>query len=302
MAAPLLIVGSGAMACLFAARLSAAGAGVRVLADWPAGLQALRERGACLEELDGTRCYPVEVVDDLAACRGAHTALVLVKSWQTGQAARQLSAVLAEDGVALTLQNGLGARETLSAALGAERVAAGVTTLGATLLAPGLARPTPTGEVNLQAHPRLGELEALLRHAGILVSIESDLDRLLWGKLVVNAAINPLTALLRVKNGALLRLPQARLLYTALAREGEAVARAAGVALPYPDAPAEVERVLRQTADNRSSMLQDILRGAPTEIEAINGALLRHAARLGVPAPANAAVTRLVKTAVQAAG
>lgn len=302
MSAPLLVVGSGAMACLFAARLSAAGARVRLLSEWTAGLQALRQRGACLEEPDGIHCYPVQAGADLDGCFGARTALVLVKSWQTERAARQLARVLAADGVALTLQNGLGARETLAAALGAQRAAAGVTTLGATLLAPGVARPTPAGEVILQEHPRLGELAALLRRAGIPVTVESDLDRLLWGKLVVNAAINPLTALLRVTNGALLRLEPARRLYTALAREGEAVARAAGVTLPYPDATAEVERVLRQTAANRSSMLQDILRGAPTEIEAINGALLHHAARTGIPAPINAAVYRLMKAAAQSAG
>lgn len=290
-----LILGSGAMACLFAARLAAAGIPVTLLGSWPAGLNALRRDGVCIEENGASVCYPVRAVDDPAACAGATLALVLVKSWQSPRAAGQLARVLAPSGVALTLQNGLGALETLAHAVGAERAAAGVTTLGATLLAPGRVRPTAAGEILLGAHPRLGSLLEIFAWAGLPARVEPDLDSLVWGKLIVNAAINPLTALLRVPNGALLQLPRARILLHALAREGEAAARAAGVRLPYPDAVAQIEQVLRQTAENRSSMLQDVERGAPTEIESITGALLEQAARSGVPMPVNAHLYRLVK-------
>jgi 2-dehydropantoate 2-reductase len=96
-----------------------------------------------------------------------------------------------------------------------------------------------------------------------------------------------------------LEIPHARVLMQALVREAETVARAAAIRLPYPDPLAEVERVLRQTAGNQSSMLQDVLRGAPTEIDAITGALLAQAHRLGVPAPVNETIYRMIMVETQ---
>lgn len=290
-----LILGSGAMACLFAARLAASGAAVTLLGSWPAGLDVLRRNGVCVEENGAEHCYPVQATDDSTKCSGAELALVLVKSWQSQRAAQQLARVLAPTGVALTLQNGLGARETLAQYLGEERAAAGVTTLGATLLAPGRVRPTAGGDILLGAHPGLSPLLALFAQAGLPARVEPDLQSLVWGKLIVNAAINPLTALLRVPNGTLLEQPQARVLLRALTREGEAAAQAAGIRLPYADALAQVELVLRQTAQNRSSMLQDVERGAPTEMEAITGALLEQGRRYGVPMPVHMRVYALLR-------
>ena len=205
----ILIVGSGSMACLFAARLSAAGVFVTMLAGWQAGLQALRQEGVSLVEVDGSvRSYPVRVTDNPLDCAGARYALVLVKSWQTERAAQQLVDCLASDGVALTLQNGLGNREKLSRLLGGQRVALGVTTIGANLLGPGRVRPAGEGVVSLGAHPLTGQMAVILRRGGFLVEMSPDANGLLWGKLVINAAINPITALLGITNGELLeRLP-----------------------------------------------------------------------------------------------
>ena len=131
----ILLVGTGALATLFAARLSAAGHSVSMLGTWKQGLQALRENGARIQETDGNEsAYPVHATDDPLDVRGAKFAIVLVKSWQTERAARQLKLSLADDGHALTLQNGLGNRETLTRDLGSGRVSLGVTTTGATLL------------------------------------------------------------------------------------------------------------------------------------------------------------------------
>jgi 2-dehydropantoate 2-reductase len=201
----LLIVGTGALACLFAARMAAAGIQVTLLGTWPEGLAALRTHGVRLAEADGsTSAYPVRVIDDPIDCQGAPFALVLVKSWQTERAAAQLAACLAPDGLALTLQNGLGNREKLAAALGRSRVALGVTTMGATLMGPGRVRPGGEGTLSLGTHPGLNPLAHLLERAGFTVEIVPEADDLLWSKLVINAAINPLTALLRVPNGELL--------------------------------------------------------------------------------------------------
>jgi 2-dehydropantoate 2-reductase len=284
------------MACLFAARLAASGAPVAMLGSWLEGLEALRRYGVRLEEPDGRmQAYPVQVASDPRECAGACCALVLVKSWQTADAAGQLKECLTADGLALTLQNGLGNRETLEGALGERRVALGVTTLGATLLGPGLVRPAGDGTVTLGAHPRLEPMAEALRSAGFAVEVDPDPLSLLWGKLVINAAINPLTALLGVRNGELLERPAARLLLAYVVGEAAAVAQALGVCLPYPDPLATVEAVARRTAANRSSMLQDVQRGAPTEIDAICGAIVQAGERAGVPTPVSRTLWQLVK-------
>jgi 2-dehydropantoate 2-reductase len=293
----ILIAGSGAMACLFGARLSAHGE-VTLLGTWPEGVAALQRGGIRLEAGGLESTHAVRVSSDPVACRGARFALVLVKSWQTQRTAGMLAECLADDGVALTLQNGLGNLEVLRAALGSERAALGVTTMGATLIGPGAVRLGGSGPTYVAEHPRLEAHLGRLRQAGFAVEVEEDLAAVQWGKLAVNAGINPLTALLRVANGALVEDDHARAILGEAAREAASVATALGVRLPYRDAGAQAEEVARRTAANRSSMLQDILRGAPTEIDAINGAVAEAPAR--VPTVVNRTLWRLVRAAAAA--
>jgi 2-dehydropantoate 2-reductase len=291
-----LIVGTGALASLFGARLAATGVQVTMLGTWPDGLAALRERGARLVDSDGSqRAYPVRAVADPADCLGIPYALVLVKAWQTGRAAEQLAACLPADGLALTLQNGWGNRETLEQVLGPQRVALGITTLGATLLAPGVARTGGQGPVTLGSHPRIQPLAGLLKAAGFDVRMADDVAGLAWGKLVINAAINPLTALLRVPNGELLERPEAREVMGLAAAEAAAVGLAQGLRLPFDDPVAAAEDVARRTAANHSSMYQDVQRGRPTEIDAICGAVVQAGQRLGVATPVNRTLWLLVR-------
>jgi 2-dehydropantoate 2-reductase len=295
----ILVVGTGAMACLFAGRISAAGYPVVMLGGWQEGIQALHDRGVTLVEADGSEnTYPVRVTGDPAVLQNVPAGLVLVKSWQTRRAARQVAQFLSEDGVVLSLQNGIGNRELLAQILGAPRVALGVTTLGANLLAPGRVQAAGQGVVSLGIHSRLGPMAEKLRHAGFMVENAPDPDALLWGKLVINAAINPLTALLGVPNGELLTRPPARALMVTLAREAAAVAVAQGIRLPYPDPVVAAESIARRTGANLSSMLQDVRRGAPTEIDAICGAIVKAGEQASVPTPVNRTMWHLVEALV----
>ncbi|HEY3313329.1 MAG TPA: 2-dehydropantoate 2-reductase [Anaerolineales bacterium] len=291
----ILIIGTGALATLFAGRLAATGASITLLGTWKNAIEAFNQEGARLIQADGSGLnFKVRATHDPADCKNADLALVLVKAWQTGRAAQQLAQCLPQNGLALTLQNGLGNREILSASLGAQRVMLGVTTTGATLLGPGLVRMGGEGDTSLEAHPRSAEVSELFRSAGMQVEIVADANSLVWGKLVVNAAINPLSALLGLPNGELLERPTARLVMAALARETASVASALGVHLPFADPVAMAEEVARRTARNRSSMFQDVKRGAPTEIDAICGAVVRAGERRGVPAPVNWSMWQLV--------
>lgn len=292
----LTLIGSGALACLFAARL-ARQAAVTLLGTWPQGVAAVARHGVRLETDRGVETVPVRATTDPAEAAPADLALILVKAWQTERAARRAGLALAPGGLALTLQNGLGNLEILQAALGQDRALPGVTTLGATLVAPGHVREGGRGPTYLPADARLDPLAAAFRAAGLetLRAPISDLQPHLWGKVVINCAINPLTALLRVPNGELLARPDALRLMGQAAHEAARVAEAGGIRLPFADPAARAREVAQATAHNHSSMLQDVLRGAPTEIDAINGAVVRAGERLGVPAPVNEVLWGLVR-------
>ena len=292
----ILIVGTGALATLFAARLTQAEYQVMMLGTWREGIHALQKDGARLVDTKGReKRFPVRATSDPRECAGATQVIVLVKAWQTERVARQLSDCLADEGLVLTLQNGLGNRETLTRDLGQGRVALGSTTTGATMLGPGLVKAGGEGIISLEQNPALGPMEEALRLAGFNVQRVDDPESLIWGKLVINAAINPLTALLRVKNGELLERPFAREVMKALARETAQIARAENIALPFDDPVARAEDVAHKTAANTSSMLQDVLRGAPTEIDAICGAVVRTAEKHKLGAPVNWTCWQLVK-------
>lgn len=285
------IIGIGAMGCLFAGRLSPL-ADVVMLGRWPEQLAALRQRGLTLLQPDGRSThYAVRATDNPAEIDPCDLALILVKSHQTERAAAQAAQLLTQRGLALTLQNGLGNLEIVAAAVGPERASLGVTTQGANVLSPGVVRHAGYGPVYLATQPataaRLAEVARLFQAAGMETTLVERVDELVWRKLAVNAGINPLTALLGVPNGFLVENEIARQLMIQAAQEAAAVARAHGIGLTDEEAAGQVLAVAQATAANLSSMLQDVSRGAPTEIEAISGAIARLGQQLGVAAPIN---------------
>lgn len=284
------------MACLFGGRVARSGHVSVILAgSWSEAISAIHERGVLVEEGGHTWSAPVRAAP-LEATPRADVVLVLVKSAQTLRVAPLAAASVADGGVVLTLQNGLGNVEALGTAIDPARIVVGVTTAGATLLAPGHVRAYPAPCV--LGRDRAGRAQSiadLLTAAGFPTAVEDDIDGPVWRKLAVNCAINPLSALRGVPNGALLDNPDDRALLQAAAAEVEAVAVARGTRLvgDYREAVLEAARV---TAGNRSSMLQDIERGVPTEIEAMNGAVVREGNRLGVPTPTLSSLLEQVRT------
>lgn len=298
-----LILGTGALGCVYAARL-AAHADVTMLGTWVQGVDAIRAAGIRVTDPDGrTWTAHVRAEHDPEAVAPADIALILVKSYQTRRAAGWAARLLAQDGLAVTLQNGLDNLPVVVEAVGASRAAVGVTYNAATLLGPGEARHVVSLPTYLSlaaqpvaaAHAQLEALAGLLNAAGLAAQVSTAVEGRLWGKAVANAAINPLTALWRVTNGELLARPERRRLLAALACEAAAVAHARGIALPFAEPIAYVEGVCQATGANRSSMLQDIERGRPTEIDSISGIIAAEGARLGVATPLTEAVWRLVQ-------
>jgi 2-dehydropantoate 2-reductase len=228
-------------------------------------------------------------------------AIVTTKTPGTMWAAEIAAKILAPDGVALTIQNGLGNYETLVEHVGDSRAAVGVIYVGAQLVNGDL-RATGPGKVELgrpaatESRGKLDELGRLLREGGMDVTVVDDAWPAVWRKVVTNAAVNPLTALIRRTNAELLADAPASLVADSLAREVARVATASGVRIGEDEAVKQWRAMAALTGGNRSSMLQDVEAGRPTEIDAISGAVAREGERRGVAAPLNQAMTVLVSS------
>jgi 2-dehydropantoate 2-reductase len=226
-------------------------------------------------------------------------AVVTTKTLGTAWAAEIAAKLLASDGVALTIQNGLGNYETLVEHVGPERAAVGVIYVGAQMVN-GELRATGPGKVELgrpkgaASRPRLEELAKLLKAGGMDVTVVEDAWPAVWRKIVTNAAVNPLSALIRRTNAELLSDPSASLVADCLAREVARVATASGVRITEDEAVKQWRAMAALTGANRSSMLQDVEAGRRTEVDAISGAVAREGERRGIAAPLNHAMTVLV--------
>lgn len=293
------IFGVGAMGCLFGARLSRH-AEVTLIGHWPEQIAALQRQRLRIINPDRRDDFAdLQATNSLETVEPADVALILTKSAGTAAAAQSAAEVLKPEGLAITLQNGVGNLEVIAEHLGEDRAALGVTTEAANMERPGVLRYAGRGATHLATRPAInGHMQAfadLLQQSGMAARVLDDVSALVWGKLAVNAAINPLTAILGVQNGALLESEWARSLMASAAREVAAVAASKGITLPFDDPAARAEDVAQLTAANRSSMLQDIQRGAPSEVDVISGAVVREGAALGVPTPVNGVLYRLVK-------
>jgi len=283
------------MALLFGARLADSGHNVTLLGTWQEGIKAINQTGIRIAGDQTRNSFPVRGETDLSKIHPVKLALCLVKSWQTERAAKQLAQILDPEGIVLSLQNGIGNLEILGESLGDNRAAQGVTTCGATLVGPGVVRPGGEGIISVQAHPGLDPLIQSLRQAGFSVQEVEDLSGLIWSKLIINVAINPLTALLNVTNGQLLDSIYSKELMSLAAREAGNVARAQELELGFEDPASAAEAVAAATAENISSMLQDIRRGAPTEIESLCGAVVQAGRSVKLRTPVNEIMMLLIQ-------
>lgn len=293
------VVGPGAMGCLFAALLTEAGHEVWLLDRSSQRAREIARTGVCLEGLGGDRTVHPNVSTRATDIGGVNLIFMWVKAYDTASAVKSTSPLLAEHTQIITLQNGCGNAETIQRAVPGVGVIAGATSHGATHLGVGRVRHVGAGDTTIgrlggEAGDCVRRVAALLTTAGIETRVSAPIEAALWRKLVINAAINPLTAITRLRNGQLLESPQARKLLYAVVEEATRILSLTDVDLAGPDMGEQVREVCRATAGNRSSMLQDVEHGRRTEIDAINGALVALAASLGTEAPINELLTNLV--------
>ena len=294
------VVGAGAMGCLYAGAFHRAGAGVTLIDVDPGHLAAINSRGLELDTRAGVETLRLAALRPEHARETVDLVVLFTKTFHTDAALEGVKSIIGPATHAMTLQNGLGNDEAVARHVARERVIAGVSTLPSDLIGPGRVRSH--GEGGSKIYPAYGgdagfaqQVAGLLTAGGLPTVLEPDIRAAIWSKAIFNAAMNALCALTRRTPGFLGAHEEARALIRAVVLEGVRAAQASGVAI-------EAEPILDLTvvsvtdhADHEASMLQDVKAGRRTEVDAINGAIVRAAQAAGVTVPVTETLWRLVK-------
>lgn len=304
------IMGTGAMACLYGAYLSRyyamAGCDARnqvyLFGSWQQQIDEINKNGISITAVDHAPFLSSPTAtSDAAALPASDIVLVLVKSHQTILIAPIIKHILNTNGICITLQNGLGNSEQLSRFIEEEQLITGTITNGAWIVRPGRVCYAGRGETLLprpaqnRSASLLYQLEEQLNCAEFSTRMVTNIEEIIWMKLAINAAINPLTAILRIKNGELLEQPFLKKIVLKIVDEVTQIAISAGIRLDSAKTQETTLRVCAATAENYSSMLQDVQRSAMTEIDAICGALIKKANGYNIACPFNMRLIELVK-------
>ena len=298
------VVGAGAMGGSYGAMLARAGEDVALLDARSEHVAAIRADGLRVSGAFGEhvlRLAAAESPQGLEPAEGAWADLVIVftDTNATREAARAAHHLLAPEGCAITFQNGIGNVETLQEELGAERVLGGSSMCSARVEAPGHVvmthlGPTSIGELDGRRTNRLGRVAGALERAGFEVEVKDDINARIWTKFIINSAINALCATTGLRLGEVGRLAEMDALQDRVLDEAFALVRAKEISIAETDVRAGIKRSCRLKF-SRPSMLQHVEAGRRTEIDAINGALVRESRKLGLAAPYNEALAALLK-------
>ncbi len=297
----IVILGAGAMGCLYGGHLAEGGNDVWLLDVWQQHVDAINSLGLSIEGLSGNRLIKsIKATTKPSDVGIADLVIVFVKSTITDLAISDNKEIFDSSTAVLTLQNGLGNVEKINQTICEENIIAGVTAHGATLLGPGKIRhagigETTIGELDGSLSDRLVNIEKVLNLSRLRTIVSQNVWGLIWSKLLVNVGINALTAITQLKNGELIEHLETEQLLEQAVYEAWKIAEAKGILLTYEDPIYHTKQVCKATGGNISSMLQDVTGKRKTEIDMINGAIVREAQELGLYAPVNETLTNLVK-------
>ncbi len=296
------VLGAGSLGCAIGGCLAEGGSQVTLVNRSAAHVEALQRHG--LTMIDGIQERNVRVAAATNCRNLAATDLliVLVKSYDTAAAIAGAGPVIGPHTTVLSLQNGLGHEDVLAAAVGRERVLAGKTYVGGVLQAPGRValgtrgKRTLIGELAGGVSQRALAIAAEFERGGLATTVSADIEGAMWDKLLVNVATGALSGITGLPYGGLYAVPEVQACALAAVAEAMAVARAKGVVLSMsdPHQPWELARA-GLGPDFKASMLQSLEKGSLTEVDYINGAVVREGQRLGVPTPANQALVAAIK-------
>ncbi|MGS1002418.1 ketopantoate reductase family protein [Burkholderia glumae] len=296
------MLGAGALGCAIGATLTEGGHETWLIDRSPAHVEAMRTHGLRVDDARGSRQVRVLATTDASEAGMADVVIVLVKSFQTDAAIRGAQALVGPDTLVLSLQNGLGHEDILADAVGRERVLAGKTYVGGVLRGAGhiesgvVGKHTIIGELDGRVSPRVQRLAAAFSSAGLATQVSDNIVGAMWDKLLVNVATGALTGITSLTYGQLYDEPLLKAASLAAVAEAIAAAQAAGVTLSMTD-PEQAWTLAAQglPATFKTSMLQSLEKGSVTEIDFINGSVMRWGERHGVPTPVNATLVACIK-------
>ncbi|SFH92084.1 ketopantoate reductase [Tindallia magadiensis] len=295
------IIGSGAMGCLFGYYLVKAKAEVTLIDTWQEHIEVIQNHGLTIVDGHHTNRVHIKAFSDAyQQTEKMDLIIIFVKAYDTRNALEKSLHLIGENTRIMTLQNGVGNIEVISEFISKEKIIGGTTAHGAMLKEKGVVvhagkGKTRIGRIEGENGKREETICAFLNEAKIDTDIEKNIDGLIWDKLLVNVGINGLTAILDIENGKLLEREETETLMKKLVMEAIRVAEEAKIQISYPDPLHHVKAVAKATGNNRSSMLQDLSRGKKTEIEYINGAIVKKGKELGIPTPYNDFLQQLVR-------
>jgi len=297
----IVIVGPGAMGCLLAHYLSKSKEELWILDKSKERAEKIKNSGIIVKGISGDWQLKPKATSDVKEIGIADLVVICVKSYDTKEAIMLAKGLVGNNTSVLTLQNGIGNIEIISEVVGADKVIGGVTNQGATLLDIGSIRhagkgETVIGRIDGKIPVAMRAIRELFNKVGLETKISKDIKAILWSKLIINVGINPLTAITRLNNGKLMDFEGTRKILRGAVTEAVKVAKRKRIKLIYDDPLAKVEAVCEATATNVSSMLQDVLKKKRTEIDYINGVIVRQGQELGIPVPVNTILVDLVKT------
>lgn len=287
------VLGAGAVGCFYGGMLARAGHRVTLIGR-PQHVQVFQAQGLRMQTLHFDETVRVHASTDAAAVAGADLVLFAVKSTDTESAGAQMREHLKPGALVLCLQNGVDNTERLRTVLPQVRVAAAVVYVATEMAGPGHLRHHGRGELVIEPDPASERMAQALIAAGIPTEISDNVRGALWAKLILNCAYNALSAVGRMAYGELVQQPGVTGVMRDVVAECRAVAAADGVTLPA-DVDAAVRRIAETMPTQFSSTAQDLMRGKPSEIDFLNGFVVRRGDALGVPTPANRVLWTLVR-------
>ena len=286
-------MGAGAVGCFYGGMLARAGLPVTLIGR-AAHVQGIQSQGLRLQTLSFDEVMHPQASELPSAVADANVVLFAVKSTDTEAAGLQIRPHLQPGALVLCLQNGVDNAERLRAVLPGVDVAAAAVYVATEMAGPGHLRHHGRGELIIEPSPRSAALAKALQAAGVPTQISTEVRNVLWTKLVINCAYNGLSAIGQIAYGELLQRPGLPQVLQDLVSECRAVAAADGVALP-DDLEVSVQAIAHSMATQMSSTAHDLRRGKPTEIDFLNGHIVRRGELLGVPTPANRLLWAAVK-------
>lgn len=290
------------MGCLFGGILKEGGLNVSLVDIWVEHVEAISRHGLRMVGYGGDRAIPIHATTDAGSLGTADVVSVHCKAADTERAIRSAVPLFGDGTVAVSFQNGLGNEETIARVVGRNRVLSGWTAQGASVEAPGVVRnyselPTQLGEMGGGISERAAEIAAAFTEAGLPTEPSADIVGGIWKKLMINVALSAPSAFTGLPIGDAMAVPELLAVTRLAVDEALEVGRAAGVSLDGEAIHGLLDDLVGEggTGANKSSVCVDVLKERPTEIDYINGSIVRLGRELGVPTPVNQTFVAAVK-------